>query len=224
MVTRGSTILSPIRDIQISAPNFNYEILSEDFGPFSEPAERSLEHQRKASEIFAYDGPDIIRIGSRAHGTRIMLSQLRPPPYNYSPCCNGHPYMLCFYNMIQRDTTDLVFKALAAPTRRELLDLLKDRPKTTGELCEAFPELNRCTVMQHLKVLEGADLIIVQRQGRERWNYLNPLPIKDIHDRWIGSYAATAVTLLSRLSTNLSDKKENDKKSKKVKPVKRTSP
>lgn len=124
--------------------------------------------------------------------------------------------------MIQRDTTDLVFKALAAPTRRELLDLLKDCPKTTGELCEAFPELNRCTVMQHLKVLEGADLIIVQRQGRERWNYLNPLPIKDIHDRWIGPYAATAVTLLSRLSMNLSDQKKTTRRAKKAKSEKRT--
>ena len=53
--------------------------------------------------------------------------------------------------------------------------------------------------MQHLKVLEDADLVIVQREGRERWNHLNPLPIKHIHDRWIGPYAAHAVGLLDRL-------------------------
>ncbi len=84
-----------------------------------------------------------------------------------------------------------------------MLDMLKDQPQTTGELCARFPALDRCTVMQHLKVLEAADLIIVKREGRERWNYLNPLPIKDIHDRWIGPYAAQAVTLLGRLKDDL---------------------
>ena len=57
--------------------------------------------------------------------------------------------------------------------------------------------------MQHLKVLEEAELVIAQRRGRERWNHLNPLPIKHIHDRWIGPYAAHAVGLLDRLKTDL---------------------
>jgi len=99
--------------------------------------------------------------------------------------------------------SDLVFKALSASTRREILDVLKDRPQTTGELCARFPALDRCTVMQHLKVLEAADLLIVKREGRERWNHLNPLPIKHIHDRWIGPHAARAVDLLDRLKTDL---------------------
>ena len=99
--------------------------------------------------------------------------------------------------------SDLVFRALSASTRREILDVLKDRPQTTGELCARFPALDRCTVMQHLKVLEGADLVIVKREGRERWNHLNPLPIKHIHDRWIGPHAARAVDLLDRLKTDL---------------------
>ena len=99
--------------------------------------------------------------------------------------------------------SDLVFRALSASTRREILDALKDRPRTTGELCARFPALDRCTVMQHLKVLEGADLVIVKREGRERWNHLNPLPIKHIHDRWIGPYAAYAVAMLDRLKTSL---------------------
>jgi DNA-binding transcriptional ArsR family regulator len=99
--------------------------------------------------------------------------------------------------------SDLVFRALSASTRRDILDALKDRPQTTGELCGRFPALDRCTVMQHLKVLEGADLVIVKREGRERWNHLNPLPIKHIHDRWIGPHATRAVALLDRLKTDL---------------------
>ena len=101
------------------------------------------------------------------------------------------------------EESDLVFKALAGPTRRAILDALKDRPQTTGDLCARFPELDRCTVMQHLKVLEKADLVIARRVGRARWNHLNPLPIKQIHDRWIGPYAARAVEILDRLKTDL---------------------
>jgi len=101
------------------------------------------------------------------------------------------------------EKNDRIFKALAASSRRAMLDMLKDQPQTTGDLCARFPALDRCTVMQHLKVLEAADLVIVKREGRERWNYLNPLPIKDIHDRWIGPYAARAVTLLGRLKDDL---------------------
>jgi DNA-binding transcriptional ArsR family regulator len=98
---------------------------------------------------------------------------------------------------------DRTFKALANPVRRHLLDLLKDSPKTTGALCEAAPKLDRCTVMQHLKVLEAADLLIVERRGRERWNHLNPVPIHQIHARWIGPLAAQAVEVLGALKQDL---------------------
>jgi DNA-binding transcriptional ArsR family regulator len=98
---------------------------------------------------------------------------------------------------------DRVFRALSAPTRRAILDALKDRPQTTGDLCARFGALDRCTVMQHLKVLEEADLVTVRREGRLRWNHLNPLPIQGIHDRWIGAYAAPAVTLLARIKSDL---------------------
>jgi DNA-binding transcriptional ArsR family regulator len=94
---------------------------------------------------------------------------------------------------------DLVFKALAAPVRRAMLDALKDNPLTTGELCARFPALDRCTVMQHLKVLESADLVIAHKVGKVRWNHLNALPFKAIHDRWIGPYAAQAVNQLARM-------------------------
>ena len=98
---------------------------------------------------------------------------------------------------------DRIFKALSNFRRRNILDALKDHPQTTGALCDAFPDLDRCTVMQHLNVLEEADLIIVKREGRERWNYLNPMPIKEIFDRWIGQYAGPTVDRLSRLKGQL---------------------
>lgn len=101
------------------------------------------------------------------------------------------------------DPSDRIFKALSASVRRSMLDVLKDNPLTTGQLCERFPALDRCTVMQHLKVLTDADLVIARRDGRERWNHLNPLPIKHIHDRWIGAYAAQAVQLLDRIKSDL---------------------
>ena len=94
---------------------------------------------------------------------------------------------------------DLVFKALAAPIRRRMLDLLRASPRTTGELCAQIPELDRTTVLQHLRVLEQADLVIGRRVGRERHLSLAPLPIKRIHDRWISEYMRAAVELLDRL-------------------------
>ncbi|MFK4837699.1 ArsR/SmtB family transcription factor [Microbacterium sp. ZW T2_14] len=95
---------------------------------------------------------------------------------------------------------DLVFKALAAPLRRRMLDALKAEPLTTGALCARFPEVDRTTVLQHLRVLERAELVTGRRIGRERHLALAPLPIKRIHDRWIGDYARAAVDLLDRLN------------------------
>lgn len=92
-----------------------------------------------------------------------------------------------------------VFKALADDKRRRILDLLKVKPRTTGELCSYFPDVDRCTIMQHLEVLRKAELIIVKKEGRFRWNYLDALPLKRIHDRWIGKYAEFAVEMLEKL-------------------------
>jgi DNA-binding transcriptional ArsR family regulator len=105
--------------------------------------------------------------------------------------------------MSSEPDNDAVFRAFAAPLRRELLDALRDTPQTTGMLCARFPARDRCTVMQHLKVLEDAGLVVAVRKGRERWNHLNALPIKRIHDRWIGPYAARAADLLDRLESDL---------------------
>mgnify|MGYP001214714985 FL=1 len=94
---------------------------------------------------------------------------------------------------------DLVFKALAAPVRRRILDALKESPHTTGSLCAQFPELDRTTVLQHLRVLERAELVTGRKVGRQRHLSLAPLPIKRIHDRWISGYMAAAVDLLEQL-------------------------
>ena len=99
---------------------------------------------------------------------------------------------------------NMVFKALADSRRREILDLLKDAPRTTGELCDHFrKKLDRCTVMQHIGVLERAELIIARREGRNRWNYLNAAPFRDIYDRWISGYASDSLELLARLKRDL---------------------
>lgn len=101
--------------------------------------------------------------------------------------------------MSNDDLDDALFKALGHRTRRQMLDLLKAGPRTTGMLCDCLPDIDRCTVMQHLKVLEEAGLVVAERRGRERWNHLDAMPIHGIHERWIGPYAAYASSLLSRL-------------------------
>ena len=93
---------------------------------------------------------------------------------------------------------DAVWKALADPTRRSLLDLLSERPRTTGELCEHFPELSRTGVMKHLDLLVAAHLVVVRRQGRFRWNHLNAVPIQQICERWTSRHTAgLAASMLS---------------------------
>ena len=99
----------------------------------------------------------------------------------------------------EEDAADALFKALGHRARRRMLDALKGGPQTTGMLCALMPELDRCTVMQHLGVLESAGLVIAERRGRERWNHLDALPIHAIHERWIGPYAAYAASMLARL-------------------------
>jgi DNA-binding transcriptional ArsR family regulator len=98
---------------------------------------------------------------------------------------------------------DAVFRALANPLRRAICDALKLRPLTTKQLCAAFPALDRCTVMQHLKVLEAAGLVIAVRKGRERFNHLDAMPIQAIYERWIGPHAARAAAGLSKLKQAL---------------------
>jgi len=104
-----------------------------------------------------------------------------------------------------RDIDESVFKALADPTRRGILDLLYVNERTTGDLVSAFPKLSRCTVMLHLGILEEAGLVIVRRDGRFRWNYLDVAPIQRIQERWIGKYAERAAAGLLALKRELEE-------------------
>lgn len=97
------------------------------------------------------------------------------------------------------DNLDGIFKALSNPVRRRICDELKLRPLTTKQLCACIAELDRCTVMQHLKVLENAGLVVAVRKGRERFNHLDAMPIQQIYERWIGPHAAHAAERLLRL-------------------------
>jgi DNA-binding transcriptional ArsR family regulator len=94
---------------------------------------------------------------------------------------------------------DLVFKALADPTRRALLDALRDGPRTTGDLSGMHPEMSRFGVMSHLKQLEDAGLILVERVGRTRWNHLNPVPFREVVARWVHPIAEAPADELIRL-------------------------
>ena len=98
----------------------------------------------------------------------------------------------------QSNPLDQVWRALADPTRRDLLDLLRTGPKTTGQLVEAVPALSRFGVMKHLGVLEEAGLLTVSRQGRQRYNHLNAVPLRQVYKRWVSKYEDTwAGSLLS---------------------------
>lgn len=103
---------------------------------------------------------------------------------------------------METEDLTLVWKALADPTRRRLLDLLKERPRTTGELADRF-EVSRFAVMKHLDLLERAGLIVVRRQGRERWNHLNAVPLQRIYERWMSPYAAQWASSLLQLTRHV---------------------
>lgn len=106
------------------------------------------------------------------------------------------------YHQIVHDD-DPVFKALADPTRRHLLDRLYERDgRTLGEL-ESDLEMTRFGVMKHLRVLEEAGLVVTRRSGREKHHFLNPVPIRLIHDRWIDKYTERHVSALSELKERL---------------------
>jgi DNA-binding transcriptional ArsR family regulator len=103
---------------------------------------------------------------------------------------------------------DRVFKALADPTRRFLLDLLFARDGRTLTELESELEMSRFGVMKHLKVLEEADLVVTRRSGREKLHYLNPVPIRLIHDRWIDKFTERQVTALADLKRELEKESE----------------
>ena len=101
---------------------------------------------------------------------------------------------------------DRVFKALADPTRRFLLDRLHGRDGRTLTELESELEMTRFGVMKHLRVLEDAGLVVTRRQGREKLHFLNPVPIRLIHDRWIDKYTEHRVSVLADLKTELEER------------------
>jgi DNA-binding transcriptional ArsR family regulator len=98
---------------------------------------------------------------------------------------------------------DLVFKALSDPTRRFLLDRLFARDGRTLTELDSELEMTRFGVMKHLRLLENADLVVTRRSGREKLHFLNPVPIRLIHDRWIDKYTERRVSALADLKNEL---------------------
>jgi DNA-binding transcriptional ArsR family regulator len=102
------------------------------------------------------------------------------------------------------DEMDAVFAALASEPRRRILDILKKEPgANVGRVCAFFDAIGRVAVMKHLGVLEDANLVISERQGRERLLYFNPVPIHMIHDRWTTEFSAYWAGSLARLKYGL---------------------
>lgn len=102
------------------------------------------------------------------------------------------------------DDVDDVFKALADPTRRALLDALFERDgQSVQALCDRFPAMTRFGVMKHLTVLEAANLVTTRRDGRSKFHFLNPVPIQQVADRWIGKYARPFTRALVDLQHDL---------------------
>ena len=109
--------------------------------------------------------------------------------------------------VVDVDDDNLVFKALADPTRRFLLDVLFERDGRTLRQLEATVEMTRIGVMKHLRLLEEAGLVITRRSGREKLHFLNPVPIRLIHDRWIDKYTERQASALAQLKTDLEEQK-----------------
>ena len=101
------------------------------------------------------------------------------------------------------DEDDLVFKALADSTRRFLLDLLFEREGRTLSELEAEVDMTRFGVMKHLRLLEEAGLVLTRKSGREKLHFLNPVPIRLVHDRWIDKYTEHQMSALADLKANL---------------------
>jgi DNA-binding transcriptional ArsR family regulator len=100
------------------------------------------------------------------------------------------------------EDTDLLWRALADPTRRRILDLLRERPRVTGEIAAQFP-ISRIAVMRHLEVLSEAGLAVSRKRGRQRWHYLNTVPLQKLHRRWAEPAAAGFASALLRLQDTI---------------------
>ena len=115
----------------------------------------------------------------------------------------------CIINFTMREHAmddDKVFKALADPSRRKVLDLLHDRNgQTLGELCRNLA-MTRQSATQHLELLEAANLISTKRQGREKLHFINPVPLQDVYERWVRKFEHQRLKLFHDLKSNLEGK------------------
>lgn len=98
---------------------------------------------------------------------------------------------------------DALFRALGSPHRRRILDLLRDGPRTTGDLAAAFGDLSRFAVMQHLSVLEESGVVVARREGRQRFNHLNAVPLQDAYERWVSGLARRSAGELTALRRHI---------------------
>jgi DNA-binding transcriptional ArsR family regulator len=122
-----------------------------------------------------------------------------------------------------KDNLDPVWKALADPTRRAILDLLRERPRTTTEIVDTFPHLTRFGVMKHLDALREAGLVNTREEGRQRWNSLNMFPIRQIYERWVTPFQEMWASQLLGIK-NLAEQEQKDVEAKPRAPRKRTKP
>jgi DNA-binding transcriptional ArsR family regulator len=106
-------------------------------------------------------------------------------------------------NVLPVEDDDAVWRALAHPLRRAVLDVLREGPRTTGEVVDALGQAGRHVVVQHLAVLREADLVRVEPRGRRRVNHLNPVPIQRIHERWVSRYEANWLAALVGLKATV---------------------
>ena len=112
------------------------------------------------------------------------------------------------------DDLDAVWKALSDNTRRSILDLLRQGPRTTTEIVEAFPHLTRFGVMKHIDVLREAGLIHTREERRQRINSLNVVPIRQIYERWVGRFEELWTSHLLRIKEDAEAKAEDKKRPK----------
>jgi DNA-binding transcriptional ArsR family regulator len=114
-------------------------------------------------------------------------------------------WLTCDHMVTYDQTMDEVFRALADPTRRQLLDELYKRDGQTLTELESRLPMSRFGVMKHLKVLEEAHLVTTRKRGREKLHFLNPVPIRLVHDRWVSKYAEPRAATLTGLKRRLED-------------------
>jgi DNA-binding transcriptional ArsR family regulator/uncharacterized protein YndB with AHSA1/START domain len=104
---------------------------------------------------------------------------------------------------LKDDEFSTIFKSLGHPIRRKILDILKNGPRTTGDLVDHFPEVSRYATMKHLAALDEANLILIRREGRNRLNYINTVPLQQLHNRWVSQYQSNLATSLLSLKHDL---------------------